>query len=357
MQNLIQFFAHAIYFFVQKKIKIISTLKIYNKNKRGGAMEIKNTPIKEQKNYGNSVFPYVINGENQKEKSEFLLWVQQNKEALKATLHQNDAILFRNFPIQSAEDFEKMLDAAEFENMDYMGGAAPRTQVTKSRILTSNESPASEAIPFHHEMSQVPNPPNYIFFCCGISAEKGGATPIIRSKRVYEQFQNINAEFANKVEQSGVRYIRVMPEKTDADSAIGRSWKETFQCTSKEEAERKMQSLGMEYQWLEDNSVKTTTAILPAIRNYQDQKMFFNSIYAAYHGWNDARNEGHKSVTLADGAYIDDTVMNTLTEKMKEDTVSFHWQEGDVLWINNNTVLHSREPYQGARKVYASIAK
>ena len=35
--------------------------------------------------------------------------------------------------------------------MEYVGGAAVRTQLTP-RIFTANESPPTEKIPFHHEM-------------------------------------------------------------------------------------------------------------------------------------------------------------------------------------------------------------
>jgi hypothetical protein len=57
--------------------------------------------------------------------------------------------------------------------MAYIGGAAVRTQIT-SRVFTSNESPPSEKIPFHHEMSQVPEPPTHLFFYSEIPAEVGG---------------------------------------------------------------------------------------------------------------------------------------------------------------------------------------
>jgi hypothetical protein len=38
--------------------------------------------------------------------------------------------------------------------MPFTGGAAVRTQIT-DKVFTANESPSSEKIPFHHEMSQV----------------------------------------------------------------------------------------------------------------------------------------------------------------------------------------------------------
>ena len=48
-----------------------------------------------------------------------------------------------------------------------------RTQITE-RVFTANESPSSEKIPFHHEMSQVPKPPTHLFFYCEIPPVEGG---------------------------------------------------------------------------------------------------------------------------------------------------------------------------------------
>jgi hypothetical protein len=45
--------------------------------------------------------------------------------------------------------------------MHFTGGAAVRTQIT-DKVFTANESPSSEKIPFHHEMSQVISAD----FCC-----------------------------------------------------------------------------------------------------------------------------------------------------------------------------------------------
>ena len=62
--------------------------------------------------------------------------------------------------------------------MPYVGGAAVRTAVTP-RVFTSNESPPSEKIPFHHEMEQVPQPPTHLFFYCETPAASGGEVIIL----------------------------------------------------------------------------------------------------------------------------------------------------------------------------------
>jgi len=287
-----------------------------------------------------------------------LNWVSENKQELHELLIKHGAVLFRGFAISSEQAFERMLDRTDYVNMPYIGGAAPRTQVTASRIVTANESPASEKIPFHHEMAQVPTPPGYIFFYCDIASPVGGATSILHSAEICEEFFNIDPEFAAKVESQGVRYVRVMPEVTDTTSAIGRSWKETFQVATREEAESAMRDAGMEWEWLENGDVRTYTKVLPAVRFDEEtgRKVFFNSLAAVYTGWNDSRNKGETAVLMANGEYLDAEVMARLVKKMDEKCVNFKWVENDVLWINNHTVLHARQPFEGDRRILASIS-
>lgn len=324
-------------------------------------MSVVISKLAEQKQVNGLDFPLLITPHNpdvQSNKMEFFNWVKDNKNELHTLLIQHGAVLFRNFPVESSEEFEQMLNQTDYQNMPYVGGAAPRAQVTQSRIVTANESPASEKIPFHHEMAQVPTPPGYIFFFCEISAAEGGATSILHSGEICSKFFDIAPDFAKKVEEQGVRYIRVMPEETDNSSAIGRSWKDTFHVQTREEAEVKMREAGMTWEWLEDGNVRTETRVLPGIR-YDDetqQKVFFNSIVAVFTGWNDIRNEGKKAVSTADGEPMDEAVLDQLVEAMDELCVNFKWQPGDVLWINNHTVLHARQPFVGDRRILASIS-
>ncbi|TPE51525.1 hypothetical protein FJM67_09010 [Maribrevibacterium harenarium] len=324
-------------------------------------MSVAISKLAEQKQVNGLDFPLLVVPHNdavKTDKAAFLQWISEHKTELHNHLIKHGTLLFRGFPVASSEDFEQMLDQTDYQNMPYVGGAAPRAQVTQSRIVTANESPASEKIPFHHEMAQVPTPPGYIFFYCETSAAKGGATSILHSAEICQRFFEIAPEFAKKVEEQGVRYVRVMPETTDNSSAIGRSWKDTFHVTTKEQAEEKMREAGMNWEWLENGDVRTETRVLPAIRFDEEtqQKVFFNSIVAVFTGWNDARNEGKKAVTTADGEPMDEAVLDQLVQEMDELCVNFPWQAGDVLWVNNHTVLHARQPFEGERRILASIS-
>jgi hypothetical protein len=129
-----------------------------------------------------------------------------------------------------------------------------------------------------------------------------------------------------------------------------------------EEAEEKLRSLGSSWEWLENGDLKTITAVLPAIRidsgeNRTNEKTFYNSMVAAYTGWNDDRNTGKHAVQLADGTYCDETAMETATLLMDEISAKIQWQENDFILIDNRTVMHSRKPYEGKRRILAALAR
>lgn len=102
--------------------------------------------------------------------------------------------------------------------MNYVGGAAVRNlivgneaRMTAPQVLTTNESPPSQPIPFHHELAQTPDYPSHILFYCSVNAAEGGSTPLIRSDFVYNWLTEKYPDFIKKVEELGVKYVRTVP--------------------------------------------------------------------------------------------------------------------------------------------------
>jgi len=283
--------------------------------------------------------------------------IRGRAQDFRALAAKHGAVLLRGFDVNGPEDFAAISRSLNCGDYSYIGGAAPRTEIVPGLVFTSNESPPEEPIPFHHEMAQAPNPPNYILFYCEIESPQGGATPIIPSAEVANFFTARFPEFSTRVAEQGVRYIRVMPEVTDPTSAQGRSWKETYDVKTREEAEKVMGSQGTTCEWQANGDCRTITTVLPGLRadDRTGQQTFFNSVVAAYIGWNDSRNVGKRAVVLGDGSPIDEEAVESVAEFMRERRVAFKWKKGDVLIIDNFLAMHSRETFVRPRRVLTSL--
>jgi hypothetical protein len=78
---------------------------------------------------------------------------------------------------------------------------------------------------------------------------------------------------------------------------------------------------------------------------------------AAYTGWNDSRNNGKYAVRLGNGSPIEEDFMNAAVKIMDEICIAFKWQQGDLILIDNRTVMHSRRPFEGYRRILAGLVR
>mmetsp|Transcript_31400 Transcript_31400/g.50506 ORF Transcript_31400/g.50506 Transcript_31400/m.50506 type:complete len:757 (-) Transcript_31400:300-2570(-) len=329
-------------------------------------MELSAVSIPEQRplSSGQGMFPLVLapclkpkSGAAAPSSEGLAAWCSRNSTELRALMLRHGAVLLRDCGLRTADDFALVTRAIGCEGYDYVGGAAPRTEVVPGVVFTSNESPPDQPIPFHHELAQSPTPPAYISFFCEREAAAGGATPIIPSDEVAEFFFREFPDFAKKLQELGVQYMRIMPEVTDPTSAQGRSWSETYGVSSREEAEESMRKQGTTWEWLPNGDCKSITAVLPALRtdSRSGKRVFFNSVVAAFTGWNDSRNVGEKAVMLGDGTPVDAVAIRAVATFMSEREVAFRWKRGDVLMIDNTLAMHSRQTFKPPRRVLAAL--
>eukprot|EP00249_Psilotum_nudum_P007883 c20889_g1_i1 orf=364-1359(-) len=284
--------------------------------------------------------------------------ITQNLGWLAEQLCRSGAILLRGFPLHSASDFNDVVEAFGYEELPYVGGAAPRTNVV-GRVFTANESPPDQKIPFHHEMAQVPEYPSILFFFCETKPAAGGETPIVLSHLVYDRMSQQFPDFVQKLEKDGVIYTRILGVGDDPSSPIGRGWQSTFFTQDKEEAEKRASRLGVTLEWLPDGCVKTVSGPLPGVKIDQKRgrKVWFNSMVAAYIGWEDTRNDRRKAVTFGDCSPLPEDVIHGCLSIQNEECVAIPWQPGDVLILDNVAVQHSRRPFTPPRRVLAALCK
>ena len=299
-----------------------------------------------------SEFPGIIPGGG-----DLAAFLSANKGAVDAALSDAGALLFRGFDVPDPLAFDAAIKGygeAGFTYEDSLSNAV-RTNVTP-RVFTANEAPPTTEIFLHHEMAQTPLYPAKLFFYCEIAPDAGGATPLCRSDWVLERLAEQSPAFVARLEAEGVRYTNVMPGSDDAGSGQGRSWRSTLSVGDQGAAEARLGELGYSWEWLEDGSLRVTTAALPAVRTLEDgRKTFFNQLIAAFRGWADSRNDPNKAITFGGGEAITSRDMAPAISLADELTYDLGWQAGDVALIDNFTVMHGRRPFEGKRRVLASL--
>jgi hypothetical protein len=284
-------------------------------------------------------------------------WIGSKREEFSDQAHRHGAVLFRAFPLTTAEDFDRFVAAFELENFPYDDSLSNAVRVNRTpRVFTANEAPPTVEIFLHHEMAQTPLYPSRLFFFCEKPAEQGGATPICRSDLLWARLVERCPEFARDCVEKGLKYSNVMPSQNDPDSGMGRSWQSTLRATTREEAEQRLRGLGYNWDWLDDGCLRATTPVLPAVYELSPgRRSFFNQLIAAYCGWKDRRNDPSKSISFGDGSPLDDDAVRVAIELADELTFDVPWQQGDVAFVDNLVAMHGRRTFSGSRKILASL--
>jgi alpha-ketoglutarate-dependent taurine dioxygenase len=320
-------------------------------------MNVSPISIDGQQNHYGQPFPLALQCTSDITLDDATAWISKQRRELLQKASEHGAILFRGFPLSTAEDFDRFVAAFDVPNFPYEESLSNAVRINKTpRVFTANEAPPTVTIFLHHEMAQTPIHPSRLFFFCELAASNGGATPICRSDVLWGRLAQKCPDFARNCETRGLRYSNVMPAANDATSGMGRSWQSTLRTQSKEAAEARLRDLGYSYEWLPDGSLRATTPVLPAVRKLPNGRTsFFNQLIAAAMGWKDARNDPSKSITFGDGTPLDREAVILATQLGEQLSFDIPWQSGDVALVDNYVSMHGRRTFSGARKVLASL--
>jgi hypothetical protein len=284
--------------------------------------------------------------------------IKKHKSWLEQQLKLSGAVLLRGFGVHTAEDFNAVVEAFDYPELPYIGGAAPRYKVV-GRIYTTNDSPPDQTVTFHHEMAQVPEYPGKLFFFCETEAAEGGETPITLSHVVYERMLKEWPEFVAQLQDKGLLYTRNLADGDDLTSAIGRGWQSTFLTEDRVEAEKRAAKLGAQLEWLADGGVKMITGPMPAIKEdeLRQRPVWFNSMVSAYTAWKDSRNDPEKACSFGDGTPLPRNAVLACLQILHQEKAAVPWRHGDILLVDNTAVQHSRNTFVPPRRVLASLVK
>ncbi|MCW2919926.1 MAG: putative taurine catabolism dioxygenase [Actinomycetia bacterium] len=288
-----------------------------------------------------------------------LSWVVNNREAVRTKLLEHAALLFRGFALKDIDEFEQILQAIGGDLLQYSYASTPRSHVA-GRIYTSTEYPANQEIPLHNEMAYSLKWPMKLGFYSVTSAPQGGETPLADSRRV---FALIPPEIRDRFMQKKVMYVRNYGDGLDLP------WQKVFQTDDRMAVEEFCRQSGIDCEWKPGGGLRTTQ-ICQSVATHPStgETVWFNQAHLFHVS---SLPEEVSETLLAslgedglprncyygDGSRIDAADLETIRRLYREQSISFPWQDGDIVILENMLVAHGRRPFSGPRRLVVGMAE
>ncbi|GJN92979.1 hypothetical protein Rhopal_006024-T1 [Rhodotorula paludigena] len=140
------------------------------------------------------------------------------KSDVDAVLAKHGALLLRDIPVKSANDFSRLLHAFGWTAHIDVGNPVNRV-VHAPNVANANEGPASLYIAAHSEFGISSIFPSRICFWCMVAPDEGGQTPVNSGAWLLQRLQEEAPEFVEELVAKGVRYtIYHPPTKRSLDA-------------------------------------------------------------------------------------------------------------------------------------------
>lgn len=174
----------------------------------------------------------------------------------------------------------------------------------------------------------------------------------------------MDPDFVKEVEGRNIRYWNCLHSKDDKKNGY-QSWQNRFITEDKNEVTEFLESVKYSYSW--EGSTLFYWQDLPPVTKHilSGEKLWFNQITSAhwsyyssfpcFDGLNLAKKEYPCHTTFADGEEFRLEDIDNYRKRIWEAAVGFDWQNGDILFLDQLIVQHSRLSFEGERRVGVSL--
>jgi amino acid adenylation domain-containing protein len=283
---------------------------------------------------------------------DLVAWAMRSRDFIEDNLFKHGAILFRGFKIESLGQFESFASVTSNQLITYGERSSPRTALG-GYVYTSTDHPAGQNILLHNEQSYTLEWPMKIWFFCQQPASSRGATPLADSRKIADRLSDVTERFAKQ----HVMYVRNYGDR------LGLPWEEAFQTRDRAAVEVYCRKASIELEWKDRDRLRTRQ-VRAALRKHPrtGETVWFN--HALFFHVSSLEESAHGSIMAGireeelpyntyygDGSAIEPEVLRRIREAYRLETVSFAWQQGDILMVDNMLVAHGRESFEGERQI------
>lgn len=287
-------------------------------------------------------------------------WGKANRAFIEENLLKYGAVLFRGFDIKEIAEFEEIIGVmSDSGAIEYTFRASPRSRVA-GHVYTSTDYPADQPIFPHNEHSYSPTFPLRLFFFCVIPAEEGGETPLGDCRRI---FKRIPTEIVERFKQKRIMYVRNYAD------GFGLPWRTVFQTEDRAEVETYCRERGITAEWISAEHLRTRQTGPAVVQHPKTGESCWFNHGTFFHittlppSLRDGMLAQFKEEDLptqtyyGDGSPIEHDILDVLRDCYRQEMVSFPWQKGDFVAVDNMLAVHARNPYKGVRKTVVGMAE
>ena len=281
------------------------------------------------------------------------------RDEISALLPRHGGVLLRGFSPAGVSGFQNFAASFGHPLLNYEFGSTPRS-VVEGGIYTSTEYPAHQTIPLHNEQSYTRQWPMKIWFYCDQPSPSGGATPIADSRAIHRR---LPSSLVRRFTEKRLMYVRHYGNGLDLP------WQRVFSTEAPADVERYCHAQGITCEWNDDGEL-TTRQVCQAVARHPStgDMVWFNQAHLFHVSALDPavreallaavdEDQLPRNVYYGDGSPLEASALDEVRAVMAEESVSFAWQHGDLLMLDNMLAAHGRAPYTGPRRIVVAMAE
>lgn len=319
-------------------------------------------------------------------------WYSNNENFFQESLNEFGGVLFRNFNLQSPEDFDQVFGNfhADMDDAQVYVGTAPRKRIANTRHVSSaSEIKRFATIPTHLELPYTPVPPRRIyFFAQNPNTPPGGQTMLTDFREVWRQFpENVKA----KVESLGMSYERWYFNRDKGrkmDVLKTKSWQDMFDTTDRAVAESLAAKENFTVAWNDNGEIQLTHDAVCIRKHQHTGDEYWSTHFNVLHGptfavpfaWSAQIFQSKQSAFMAlishlivtarawlgygyghnmlygDGSEISLDEAMEIRRTISRQSWIYDHQIGDLVMLDNHRLAHGRTPwFDGDRTVLVAL--